>query len=373
MSSARRCAKTLGRSYHTRPTLAGGGASGTGYLQLGSTRSPPRPLIQVQVATPPHQAPTHQRPVSFASFSSTISCLSQGISLSSTLSFYAPRHVRHASSAPPRPAPSPIEGAEDIAHSTFIASASPNADFNPTQTPHAGVETKGEEKEIGRLSPTNSHLFKLVLPLPASLHRPSSASSSSSSPSSPSSNPVKLVAFLLHPSQPLSHLSRLIAGSLPPDQRNADINYLALTGQESDVDSHLRAAHEEEEGSAGASDQVSATGSGATIGDRQEGGPYLGERQKGQGRWQEVSWSQSTDLSDFIKQSCLNERFKIVIRPDGQGGGEKAGSDGNEMQGQDEVVIPVVIPSFASRTEYLRKRLLQITKELDVVTRKKKS
>lgn len=82
----------------------------------------------------------------------------------------------------------------------------------------------------------------------------------------------------------------------------------------------------------------------------------MGEREKGRGRWQEVSWSQSTDLSDFIKQSCLNEQFKIVIERDGT-----------------ERTIKVVIPSFASRTTYLRERLLKLTKELERVTKQKKS
>lgn len=115
----------------------------------------------------------------------------------------------------------------------------------------------------------------------------------------------------------------------------------------------------------------------------------MGEREKAAGRWQEVSWSQSTDLSDFIKQSCLNERFKIVIEPqgqiqleDGKGQEGKVNSDGDGdrdagkhesgKEGNQGMTLEVLIPSFASRTTYIRKRLLALTKELDTMTKKKK-
>ena len=53
----------------------------------------------------------------------------------------------------------------------------------------------------GSLIPTRSHLFRLTLPLP-SLH-------SSKDPG------INEVSFLLHPPQPLSHLSSLIIAELP--------------------------------------------------------------------------------------------------------------------------------------------------------------
>lgn len=243
---------------------------------------------------------------------------------------YSLQTARYQSQAPTSKVP--VDGAVEISHSHFISSASPQSDFNPTQSPTAGQDFS--HKWQGKLSPTTSHLFKLVLPLPKSENQ---------------DNPQP-TAFLLHPSQPLSHLSRLIAGSLPPGKRDVEFQYLALTGQESDLDQHLRNAEEEEERLEG------------EQGGRQEGGPYLKERESGQGRWQEVSWSQSTDLSDFIKQSCLNERFKILIQPrDNASGKDK------------EVLLEVVIPSFESRTRYLRKRLLSLTKDLDDMTKKKKS
>ncbi|WVQ99190.1 hypothetical protein IAU59_006322 [Kwoniella sp. CBS 9459] len=257
-----------------------------------------------------------------------------------------------------------IEGATDLSHAHFIASASPKSDFNPDQTPEAGQDfssdqapppdhavdppqspggkgsadsSVGEEAQPwqGKLSPTSSHLFKLLLPLPSTAPRQT--------------------AFLLHPSQPLSHLSRLIVGSLPPEYRESEITYLSLTGQADDLDSHLRNAEEQ--------DQADTSG-------RQEGGPYLQERSEEDGRWQEVSWSQSTDLSDFIKQSCLNERFKIVISPTSEDVRAALKKDGNEGG---DMVMEVIIPSFASRTHYIRRRLVTLTRELDKMTKQKKS
>lgn len=158
-------------------------------------------------------------------------------------------------------------------------------------------------------------------------------------------------AFLLHPSQPLSHLSRLIAGSLPVKFRDCEVEYLALTGQEDDLDSHLRNAEEGQ-------------------GDRQDGGPHLAEREREQGRYQEVSWSQATDLADFVKQSCLNEKFKIVITP--KIVQDEADAAPGEGVGKPGMALEVLIPSFASRTTYLRKRLLELTKSLDTMTKQKK-
>jgi len=94
---------------------------------------------------------------------------------------------------------------------------------------------------------------------------------------------------------------------------------------------------------------------------RQEGGPLLSQRERGEGRFQEVAWSESTDLSDFIKQSTLDERFTIVISPE-----IESSSDDRKIE------IEIGIPTFASRTVYLRKRLLALTKDLDRMTKEKK-
>ncbi|WVO16424.1 hypothetical protein L204_104100 [Cryptococcus depauperatus] len=247
-----------------------------------------------------------------------------------------------------------VENAADVSHAQFISSAFPESDFNPTQTPYAGQEAeRGSGEWSGRLSPTTSHLFKLVIPLPSPIE------SSKGEKKGRIGFKSRPTAFLLHPSQPLSHLSRLIAGSLPSPFSHSSITYLALTGTEKDVSPQLRNPENPPQDS-------------GDWADRDEGGPYLRER-KGDGRWQEVTWSQSTDLSDFIKQSCLNEKFKIVITPPKSTGSSKSleRSDRLELE-PDEITLEVIIPSFASRTHYIRKRLLTLTRDLDRLTRQKK-
>ncbi|WWC61627.1 uncharacterized protein I303_104211 [Kwoniella dejecticola CBS 10117] len=264
-----------------------------------------------------------------------------------------------------------IEGATDLSHAHFISSALPTSDFNPSQTPNAGQNLDEQDLSTlstspsvrspngagetslsewqGKLSPTSSHLFKLLIPLPTSSDHGHGHGAS------------RQTAFLLHPSQPLSHLSRLIIGSLPKTGEwvDCEINYMSVTGEAKDLDSHLRHANELEEQNE--TQQF----------ERQEGGPYLNEREEEKGRFQEVSWSQSTDLSDFIKQSCLNEKFKIVINKSPL---PSTADDTSPTPQQDnELVLEVIIPSFASRTHYIRQRLLSLTKELDKMTKQKKN
>lgn len=287
------------------------------------------------------------------------------------------RQLHHSSFVNTSPAPetkssSLVDGATEVSHSHFLTTSGAHSDFNPAQKPTAGLIHTSDP--IGKLDPTNnSHLFKLILPLPLSLSRPTERTQT---------------AFLLHPSQPLSHLSRLIVGSLKSGDRNADIQYLALTGREQDLEDHLRNAeldkNQDDEGVKGQS-EGSEGGEGSEG--REEGGPFLNERKKEEGRYQEVSWSQSTDLSDFIKQSCLNEKFKIVITPEvlnspDESSERASGSQGKTKGAQGEkqvkqreekdITIEVKIPSFASRTTYLRERLLRLTKELNKTTKKKK-
>ncbi|WRT66118.1 uncharacterized protein IL334_003071 [Kwoniella shivajii] len=282
-----------------------------------------------------------------------------------------------------------VEGATDVSHASFISTASSKSNFNPLQTPTAGQEINSSttlqldiNKWQGKLSPTSSHLFKLLIPLPKSSSSPSSSSKTNTNTNSNTNGKVEPIqtAFLLHPSQPLSHLSRLITGSLPRSYNDSEITYLAVTGEAKDIDTHLRNAEEENENP----EQVVQEHQGKKQQEQQEGGPFLEERKANKGRWQEVSWSQSTDLSDFIKQSCLNERFKIVISPfnepnessisSGSSSGDNSDANVTKKISSDkqELTIEVMIPSFASRTHYIRRRLMTLTKELDRMTKQKK-
>lgn len=108
------------------------------------------------------------------------------------------------------------------------------------------------ECHSGKLSPTSSHLFKLILPLEQPRKRDRKPTKSS-----PGKPPPPTV-FLLHPSQPLSHVSRLILASLAPDTPTVSFR--------------------------------SVTPRGFTI-----------------------QWSDSTDVADFIRDAARTRQFTVCL------------------------------------------------------------
>ncbi len=150
------------------------------------------------------------------------------------------------------------------------------------------------------------------------------------------------------------------------------------------------------------------------------GGPLLHERVPGGGAVQEVRWSPSTDLGDFIKQATISQSFRIMLIPADEdalrqpGEREKlakmseydetdstasvgeadrhkhadepvskvplpSAASGTDIQDatpqaapEGSLSIKIMIPSFSSRTVYLRKRLLYLTKEIKTQTDLKK-
>jgi calcium uniporter protein, mitochondrial len=117
----------------------------------------------------------------------------------------------------------------------------------------------------GSLIPTKSHLFRLTLPLPA----PDTKSPPSNSDQRHSPNPTNEVSFLLHPSQPLSHLSSLIIAELP---------HWPSSG-------HLVTFH-------GFQDPDPTV-----AGDEEDG----------------VRWSQGTELGEFLRDAAKVREFSIRI------------------------------------------------------------
>ncbi len=185
-----------------------------------------------------------------------------------------------------------------------------------------GTQFNGRRDFEGRLLPTSSHLFKLVLPLPGL--RP--ISKSSSAPTKP--EPVPPTVFLLHPSQPLSHIARLIQASLPSPTHGPQ----AFTPKLPTVSFQ----HEELD---------------------------KGKQQ----------WSDSTDIGDFVKEAAHSKEFTILITPDQasntaqlapQQGSTGAVHDRNEPEAYAALQIPVSVPSFEDRTRYLRRRLERMDSEL---------
>ncbi|TFK89411.1 hypothetical protein K466DRAFT_584650 [Polyporus arcularius HHB13444] len=148
----------------------------------------------------------------------------------------------------------------NVGHSRFLAEASKDekwsqgaADRNPADVAEVTSEefdsiTEGK----GKLSPTSSHLFKLIIPLNHG-RRHGEGRARTPPPT----------VFLLHPSQPLSHVSRLILASLAP--ATPSISFQSKTPR------------------------------GHTI-----------------------QWSDSTDVQDFIRDAARTREFTVCIADPGE-------------------------------------------------------
>ncbi|KAF8319605.1 hypothetical protein DL93DRAFT_2225037 [Clavulina sp. PMI_390] len=205
------------------------------------------------------------------------------------------------------------------------------------------VGTNDAGSLIGKLLPTASHLFKLVLPLPED-----PLSSPNSSRSSTADYPPTV--FLLHPSQPLSHISRLIASSFPdssprisfqsssPSEKHRST--LAQGGDRDDPIVSRQQLSGRNNSSNVDSDETSTHSSG-------------------------LQWSDSTDIGDFVKEAALDTEFLIVISPEsGSQSRSKKGDQSASRRTPSSITIRVQVPSFADRTHFLRARLAATSRNI---------
>lgn len=179
---------------------------------------------------------------------------------------------------------------------------------------------------LGKLLPTSTHLFKLILPLgslshPANTHR----IPEDSKERNPAKSSVPPTVMLLHPSQPLSHVGSLIRASFFPAS------------------------------------------------------PVVSFRSHSSGG-QAFQWSDSTDVGDFIRDAARSAQFFIcltyqpskeladtilkqneekIVQVNKQGGTK----DPNFCDTV-ETVIEVQVPTFADRTRYLRRRLKHVEQQI---------
>ncbi|KIJ64799.1 hypothetical protein HYDPIDRAFT_28160 [Hydnomerulius pinastri MD-312] len=114
-----------------------------------------------------------------------------------------------------------------VDHAEFLADAAPGTKwgketFSEESNFHNGFESLINGK--GKLSPTSSHLFKLILPTWKLSAKDPKANKDSTSLPPP-------LVMLLHPSQPLSHVANLIASSLAPDDPAISFQSTSHTGQ----------------------------------------------------------------------------------------------------------------------------------------------
>ncbi|KAF5351222.1 hypothetical protein D9756_008164 [Leucocoprinus leucothites] len=204
-------------------------------------------------------------------------------------------------------------------HSMFVAERAPDAKWwswkegNENGTGDSNSNGKDDLEELrdgkGKLAPTLLHLFKLILPLGQLSH-----------PSNPYHQPPRHsdiptpppTIFLLHPSQPLSHVSRLILASLAPATPTISFRSLSRQGQA-------------------------------------------------------FQWSESTDVGDFVRDAARAAEFRIVMtytKEDMKGEANKDSEKSTVVKelekgktGIRETELEVEVPTFADRTRYLRRKL----------------
>lgn len=140
---------------------------------------------------------------------------------------------------------------------------------------------------------------------------------SSTDPNNPDLEPRPPTVILLHPSQPLSHVGRLIAASLAPATPAISFRSVSPSGQT-------------------------------------------------------FQWSDSTDVGDFIRDAARAAGFSICITRDSPPARPRASqAEGRGTARHDgkgygrETVLGVDVPTFADRTRFLRRRLAAIEQQLE--------
>ncbi|KAJ6565475.1 hypothetical protein DFH09DRAFT_466480 [Mycena vulgaris] len=193
----------------------------------------------------------------------------------------------------------------DVSHSEFLADSGSSSSWKESRGNALDGGTGATVDELdnlaggrGKLSPTASHLFKLILPL--GMLKFDQEKHIVSKGKAPKRTPPTVI--LLHPSQPLSHVSRLILASLAPATPNVSFRSASSSGQQ-----------------------------------------FL--------------WSDSTDVGDFIRDAARSAKFSICI-------GYDAAPSTNSGEAS-EVMLAVEVPTVADRTRFLRRRLSFVERELD--------
>ncbi|KAJ7672472.1 hypothetical protein DFH06DRAFT_1176357 [Mycena polygramma] len=192
----------------------------------------------------------------------------------------------------------------DVSHSQFLANASSSSSWKESRGNSLDGGTGATVDEFdnlaagkGKLSPTASHLFKMILPLGMLVfdqdkHTVSKGEAQKRTPPT---------VILLHPSQPLSHVSRLILASLAPATPNISFRSSSASGQ-----------------------------------------PF--------------QWSDSTDVGDFIRDAARHAKFSICIGYDP--------APNTKSADVSEVTLDVEVPTVADRTRFLHRRLDHIGRQL---------
>lgn len=171
----------------------------------------------------------------------------------------------------------------------------------------------------GAIMAVQSGLFKLLLPLPdvpvSSLAKRLAPSSVQNDDGSINRENDNGVLFLLHPKQPISMIATLIQSEISSKENQAPL----------EVTFH------------GANEPVPSSSS------NQKAKPTTPQ------------WAQSTELGDFVQEAAKDRQFVIAIRQP---------LSNNDTKDDEAKLIKVRVPSFEERTLYLRRRLVEVTKEM---------
>ena len=162
---------------------------------------------------------------------------------------------------------------------------------------------------------------------------------------------VAPLALFVHPSQPLSYLTRLIQSELPTittqkgELRLPEVSFRAMESNDDDDESikpnkssDPKRPHDPEDPELGDGGVQSYSGAGRES-DAETDGDF-------------IRWSASTEIGDFIRDAARAKEFEI------------------EVEGKEDT-IKVAVPSFNDRTFYLRQRLRRLSSKIsDMATLK---
>ncbi|KAK5072840.1 hypothetical protein LTR51_005481 [Lithohypha guttulata] len=147
---------------------------------------------------------------------------------------------------------------------------------------------------------------------------------------------VAPLALLVHPSQPLSYLSRLIQSELPtvPGAKGVDrppeVSFRAVESKDDETPPSRPVV---EEGKGPNDPEDTEIGEGAV-----QSYSGAGRESETDSEGEFIRWSSSTEIGDFIRDAARAKEFEV------------------EIEGNPET-IKVAVPSFNDRTFYLRQRL----------------
>ncbi|THV06253.1 hypothetical protein K435DRAFT_711819 [Dendrothele bispora CBS 962.96] len=191
-----------------------------------------------------------------------------------------------------------------VDHAQFLATAS----LRERWQDHASEESEleGVSEGRGKLLPTSSHLFKLILPLSFKL--------TDKEGTSKDKRALVPTVLLLHPAQPLMHVAQLIRASIQPSSNSMTISFR--------------------------SSSTSGVKSSDNVDNKRLDVPQL-------------EWADSTNVGDFIRDAARATEFSIYIEEEGESESEKKTK-----------LISVRVPTFADRTRFLRRRLELVESQL---------